>query len=119
MIRGPTLTLAAHTTDTRVSRIARDLSRDLASIGIEARDAGGEAVPGERGDPLVLGQLALGLITSGAVTALIGCLKAYITREPTLTVRIKRSDGTEVEVNAKNLDDSASERALRDALQKS
>jgi hypothetical protein len=119
MAQCSTLIVAASTADARLNRIARDLARDLTRVGIEAREVDGATAVGDRGDLFVLGQLSIGLVTSGAVTALIECLKAYIARERTLTVRVRRTDGSEVEVSARNVSDSASERALRAALQPS
>jgi hypothetical protein len=117
MTQSSSLILAANTSDARLLGIVRDLSRELSRIGIKAEEIHGPTAAGERGDPLVLAQLALGLVTSGAVTALIDCLKAYIGRESTLIVRLKRQDGAEVEVAAKNVADPAWERALREVLQ--
>jgi hypothetical protein len=112
MIQDTTLTLAANISDERLSTVARELARDLIRAGIEARPVEAATARGERGDPVTLGALALALITSKAVTALIECLKAYFARERTLIVKIKRPDGTVIEVNAKNVDDPVIEQRL-------
>jgi hypothetical protein len=117
MTQSSTLILVANTSDARLAGIVRDLSREFARIGIKAEEIHEPTAAGDRGDPFVLGQLALGLVTSGAVTALIECLKAYIGRERTLMVKFKRADGAEVEVGAKNVSDANLERTLRDLLQ--
>jgi Effector Associated Constant Component 1 len=116
MTRGATLKLAANTSDARLADLTRDLVRDLTRIGIEASTVEGTTAPNERGDAVMLGQIALGLVTGGAVTALIECLKAYIARERTLAVRVKRADGSEVEISAKNASDPALEQALGTAF---
>ena len=80
MTQGSVLTLVADMSDLRLANLVRDLGRDLTRAGIEARAVQGATTPGERGDAAMLGQLALGLVTSGTIAALIGCLKAYISR---------------------------------------
>ena len=71
--------------------------------------------PGERGDPVTLGALAFGLVSSGAVTAAIECFKAYLSRERALVIKIKRPDGTELEITGRNVDTQAVYDALAGA----
>jgi hypothetical protein len=99
-----TLSLVADLPDTRIAQLTRDLARDLSRGGIKARAVEAGAVAGERGEPVTLGVLTLALIGSGAVKALIACFKAYISREPALTIKIKRKDGVQMEVTARNVD---------------
>jgi len=112
MVQGSTLRLAATTSDARLAGIARDLARDLTRAGIEAHPIEKGTTQGERGDAVTLGELALGLVTSGAVTALIECLKAYIARERSLSFKLKRPDGLEVEISAKNVNDATLQKVL-------
>jgi hypothetical protein len=100
--------------DARLAQLTRDLERDLSRAGIQARPAGAPLAPGERGDPITLGVLVLALITSGAVTAMIECFKAYFSRERTLTIKFTDTDGTPVEVTRRNVDTPA----VREALQR-
>ena len=116
MVQGSTLRLAAMTSDARLAGIARDLARDLTRAGIEANPIEKGTTQGERGDAVTLGELALGLVTSGAVTALIECLKAYIARERSLSFKLKRPDGLEVEISAKNMNDSTLQKVLNPRL---
>jgi Effector Associated Constant Component 1 len=69
-------------------------------------------LPGQRGEPITLGVLALALITSGTVKALIECLKAYLSRERALTIKFARADGTQGEVTARNVNTPAIREAL-------
>ena len=101
--------------DTRLAQLARDLERDLSRSGIQAGSPEAPAVPGERGEPITVGVLVLALISHGAVTALINCLKTYLAREPALTVKLKRPDGTQVEVTARNVDAPTVREALEAA----
>jgi hypothetical protein len=116
MTRGSTLTLAANISEVRLTNLVREFCRDLTRSGIEARAAERPNTPGERGDAAMLGQIALGLITSGAVTALIECLKVYIARERTITMRVKHADGLEVDISAKNVDDPTLRQVLLTAF---
>ncbi|MDP1752559.1 MAG: hypothetical protein Q8L22_24180 [Reyranella sp.] len=106
------LSLVADIPRERLSKITRDFGRDLSRIGIQASPREVPSKPGERGDATMIGQIALGLITSGAVTALIDCLKAYLTRERSLVVKIGRPDGTTFEINARNMDDALTKQTL-------
>jgi hypothetical protein len=107
------LGLSANLPASRIALITRDLSRDLSRAGISAKVVEAPANEGERGEAALLGQLALGLVSSGAVTALIGCLTAYLSRERALTIKLTRPDGVQVEINSHNVDQVA----IRDALQ--
>jgi len=116
MVDAPlTVSLSANLPDARLARLTRDLERDLSRAGVQARPVEAPSVPGERGEPITLGVIALALITHGAVTALIQCFKAYLSREPALTIRLTRPDGTRVEVNARNVDAPAVRQALEAA----
>ena len=110
-----TLSLGANLPDARLARLTRDLERDLSRAGVQARPVEASSVPGERGEPITLGVLALALISHGAVTALIQCLKAYLSREPALIIKLTRPDGTHIEVNARNVDAPAVREALEAA----
>jgi hypothetical protein len=107
------LGLSADLPDSRLAQIARDLSRDLSRAGVSVKPVDGPVAEGERGDASLLGQLALGLVSSGAVTALIQCLKVYLSRERTLTIKLIRPDGSQVEVTSRNVDTAAVHEALR------
>jgi hypothetical protein len=108
-----TLSLRADIPDARLAQLTRGLERDLSRVGIKARPVEAPAVPGEKGEPISLGVIVVALITSGAVTAMVECFKAYLSRERALTIRLTRGDGTQVEVTAKNVDTPA----VRDVLE--
>jgi hypothetical protein len=110
-----TVSLSANLPEARIAQLARNLERDLSRAGIQARPVEAPSVPGERGDPVTLGVLAVALVTSGTIKAMIDCFKAYLSREHTLTIRLARADGTQVEVNARNVDTPAVREALEAA----
>jgi hypothetical protein len=107
-----TVSLSADLPDARLAQITRDLERDLSRAGIQARRAEAPPVPGEKGEPFTLGVLALALVTSGTVKAMIECFKAYLSRERALTIKLMRADGIQVEVTARNVDMPAVREAL-------
>jgi len=110
-----TVSLSAHIPNARLAQLTRDLERDLSRAGIHARPVEASPVPGEKGEPITLGVLALALVASGTVKALVECIKAYLSRERALTIKFVRGDGAQVEVTARNVDTPAVREAL-DAL---
>jgi Effector Associated Constant Component 1 len=105
------VTLSADIPAARLAQLTRDLERDLSRAGIRARPVEAPPTPGERGEPITLGVLALAFITGGTVKALIECFKAYLSRERTLTIKCAR-DGMPLEVTARNVDAPAVREAL-------
>lgn len=100
-----TLALQGDTSSERLDDLSRELTAELGrQQDLEVRTITTQALPGERAAEIgLLGQLALTFITAGAASALIGCLKAYIERERSLKFRLKREDGTELELEARHL----------------
>jgi hypothetical protein len=109
------LALSASFPESRLAQVTRDLSRDLSRAGISAKPREAPVVEGERGDAALLAEITLGLVSSGAVTALIECLKAYLSRERTLAVKLTRPDGMLVEITSRNVDTAAVKEALQGA----
>ena len=84
------------------------LTRELASsinrnTEVHAELPDGEAGPGDRGDPVTLGAIVLGFISSGAAVALFEVMKAYLERDKSLTMVFERSDGNKLMIEAENL----------------
>nr|WP_272877211.1 hypothetical protein [Neoroseomonas eburnea] len=89
--------------DTGLARLTRDLLRDLARAGVDGHTATGIAGPGERGAVADLTGIVLDRLAGGTVTAIVECLKAYFIREPSFSLTIRRPDGAEVKVEARNV----------------
>jgi hypothetical protein len=102
--------------DTRIAQLTRELAFDLSRAGIDARPVEMSPTPGERGEPITLGVLALALVTTGTVKAAIDCFKSYFSRERTLSMTLTCADGKQVEVTARNVDTSAVREALEAAV---
>jgi Effector Associated Constant Component 1 len=108
-----TLTVESTRPGETLVALVRDFKRDLQSIGIDAEPASEENTAGTRGDGVSIGQLLLAAVSGGAVPALIGCLKAYLARDASLVYRVEHSDGSKLEISAKNVDKKDVESALR------
>ncbi len=60
--------------------------------------------PGERGEPITLGVLALSFISSGAAVALFQVFKALFERNDSLELSIEHPDGRKLSIKAANVD---------------
>ena len=68
---------------------------------LEVEEVTSKPKPSERGLDL-LGQLALTFLSAGAATALINVLRAYVERDQSVRFRLKRPDGSELELEGKH-----------------
>lgn len=84
------LTLDLCRTITRETDIAAELPRDIAGRGT-------------KGEPITLGLIVLTILKGGSAVAFLNVLKSYFDREPSIKMKIKREDGTEVVIDAKNM----------------
>lgn len=89
--------------DDLLMSMTRSLQNDLAKAGIPLDDVEENHPTGTRGGGIELGQIALTLISSGTLVALIEVLKAYLSRGRDFRFKVKNSDGTEVELQAGNI----------------
>ena len=96
----------------RLSQLTRALADDLVRADLDAHPADTSVSPGVDVGVAAPGRIALGPITSAGVTALIGCLKELLEREAGLTARLQQPNGTEIELNAGNLDEAKRALAL-------
>jgi Effector Associated Constant Component 1 len=106
------LSLSADLPNEKLAQLTRDVESDLSRAGVHVRPMGAPPAPGEKGEPITIGVLALALVTSGTVKAVIECFKAYFSREHSLSLKLTRADGTQVEVTARNIDTPAVREAL-------
>jgi len=118
MESGTELRITADVPESQIADITRRLALDLSRNGVAARSVEAKNQPGDRGDAVTLGQLALAALTGGAATALINCLKAYISQVRSLTAKITLPDGTKIEISGKNVDSAAVRDMLRLAKSK-
>ncbi len=98
--------------DVRLNMIGEDdqelsarLSREMLEAIREDVDTGARldtrpAAPGERADVITIGAIIMAIVTSGALGKLLDVLNAWITRKPHLVYKLKRADGSELEINS-------------------
>jgi hypothetical protein len=107
------LSVSAGGSAERAQSIARTLASDLRRGGIQAEESYHQGSPGTRGDALSVGQLVLAFLTGGAATALIECLRAYLTRDDTLSIDLSTNDGKKITINSKNVSSADTEKVIR------
>jgi len=97
----------------QIQSLTRDLFLTLSKQkSIKPKMPEGISVPGKKGEPITIGLLVLTFITSGAAVALLEVIKAYLIREKSLKITIKKTDGTGITLNAQNINDEQ----IRDTL---
>jgi hypothetical protein len=97
-----------------LAELALALREDLRDVDLESVQlaSGGERPTGAKsGDVMAWGTLVVGIASSGALTALINAVSAWITRQRSASVRLKIGDD-ELELTGASSDD---QRRLIDA----
>lgn len=100
----------------RIQDLTLDLCRDIGKENdIDAKLAEGKSETGSKGDPITVGAIILALITGGAINSLIGVLKSYSERVPSLEMDLKREDGANLKISAKNLSQDQIDHTIKQA----
>lgn len=94
------------------SELFRDLRKHLPAESLPTEDE-----PGAKGDPVTLISIVVALISAGAVTELVRCVRDWINRRPQRrSLVIRDAAGNEViTVKAENVDDATLAEALKTA----
>ena len=88
--------------DENLQNLTRQLCASIADeTDIQAEIPSGDVAKGSKGEPVTIGLILLKGIP--AVVALCGVLKAYFSRQPSLSVEIVKPDGTKIKIEAKNI----------------
>ncbi|MFL4471145.1 hypothetical protein ACERZ8_15110 [Tateyamaria armeniaca] len=95
--------LSDSATQARLRQLAREIE---ARSDAKTELARGDATPGTKGDAVTIGTLLMTLMTSGAAVAALNVLKSWVEKDKTISFSLKRSDGTEISVNASNMEDA-------------
>ena len=87
----------------------QDLTRQLCMVINQETDVDAElpetdTAPGSKGDPVTIGAIALAFITSKAAVELVGVLRTYFAREPSLEMELVSADGAKLTIRAKHFD---------------
>lgn len=94
--------------------LLRELGSHLSRLGIPVQPVQQPADPDARGAD-IFSQLAIGVVSGGALVALIDCLKSYLSRDSKIAIELKNADGRQVSITAQNVD-SASIKASLEAV---
>jgi len=89
----------------KLHRLAGEMAMSLrGQPGIEANLVELPSGLGDRGDAVLIGQIAVQLASAGGVlVSLVNVLKSYIERGRTLEIEFKRGDGSAMAIKTANL----------------
>lgn len=97
---------------TREAALFQDLVRRSSNISIE-RSPDAQTSPGQKGAEIEVGAFVMGLVTSGAVTALIQVLSHYLSKTRKTEVSFEAPTGEKMSVRAENLEPDQVEETTR------
>jgi Effector Associated Constant Component 1 len=91
--------------DEDLQELTRQLCRDLGDeAGIAASPAMESAEVGAKGDFEIIGQILIKAVgAGGAIAALVGVLKAYVQRRPSLQFEFQKKGGEKLKIRADDL----------------
>jgi hypothetical protein len=91
--------------DEALQELTRQLCRDLSDeAGVAASPATESAEAGTKGDFEIIGQILIKAVgAGGAVAALVGVLKAYVQRKPSLQFEFQEKNGGKLKIKADDL----------------
>lgn len=90
--------------DETLQVLTRQLCSSIASnTEIDAVIPRGAVEQGTKGDPVTLGVIALAFLANGSAVALCEVLKAYFSREPSLVIKMTKTDGKMIEITSQNI----------------
>lgn len=117
-VRKPTpvqLVVEGHARSERLNETVQELVVSLRrQEGLDADLASRPANASERSAEVGLaGQILLSFFSAGAATALIACLQAYIQRDKSFKFRMKKADGSEMELEGRHFDPNAVKETVR------
>jgi len=86
--------------DERIASLTRDLLREVrVDAAPQARLVTAEIPPGSKGDVVSLGQIALALVTGGAVAKLVESLFGFLSRNKKLHYELVNATGEKLAIN--------------------
>jgi hypothetical protein len=91
--------------DEDLQELTRQLCRDLGDeAGIAASPTMESAEVGAKGDFEIIGQILIKAVgAGGAIAALVGVLKAYVQRKPSLQFEFQKKGGEKLKIRADDL----------------
>jgi hypothetical protein len=105
--------MASDVADERIAVATRDLLRDIrVDVDPRARLVEHDGGPGAKGVAVTLGQIALALVTGGAVSKLIENLFAFLARNRRLGIELQNAAGEKLKLDMEFVDDYGTDKAL-------
>jgi Effector Associated Constant Component 1 len=91
--------------DEALQELTRQLLRDLGDeAGVAASPATEPSEVGAKGDFELIGQILIKAVgAGGAIAALVGVLKAYVQRKPSLQFELQKKGGEKLKIKADDL----------------
>jgi hypothetical protein len=91
--------------DEDLQELTRQLCRDLGDeAGVAASPATESTEAGAKGDFEIIGQILIKAVgAGGAIAALVGVLKAYVQRKPSLQFEFQKNNGDKLKIKADDL----------------
>ena len=87
--------------DDALANLVRDIAAAInRETDMTATEPEATPRPGEKGDPITLGTLALAFLSSGAAVGLFQVIKSFFERDETLEVSFERSDGAKLAIKS-------------------
>jgi hypothetical protein len=99
--------------------LSREFASDVARLaGVVSRAPPAAAPePGKRGDPITLGAIIIAAVSGGgALTALVGTIGSYLSRDRRNEVEIQTRDGRKVRISSQVFNHAEMEELLRQSL---
>lgn len=82
------------------ARIKNDFVREIERHGVRLGGEVDNPEVGTRGITLDVSQVLITFMTGGAAVALIDCMKAYLSRQEQMSIKLTSADGRSLEINA-------------------
>ena len=114
-----TIRLVAGDDEERSLSLSREFSSDVARLdGVVSRTPPAAAPePGKRGDPFTLGAIIIAAVSGGgALTALVGAIGSYLSRDRRTEIEIQTHDGRKVRISSQKFKPKEMEDLLRQSL---
>lgn len=92
----------------RLDALTRDLMHDLSRVGVRALPVEAPADPGQRGVMISVGKFIIDtFLGDKTASAVLEIVKAYLTREKSMSLSVVKPDGTIIKIDANNVSSTA------------
>lgn len=87
----------------RAAAALEELRRHLVKNEVRASFSQSSTVEGARADGTLLAELAIGLVSGGALVAVVDCVKSLLTRDSKMSIEVQEEGGRLVKITAENV----------------